>query len=1314
MSRWLYTGAATALAATALAATALAVPSAPAAPSRLCSEVLVRMSDGVRLHAWVSRLAPGRRRPVLFMMDSYSRSGQANGQTGPTKDSCPRALPDDYVPQWLSPRLIDRFTLVQVADRGTGISEGRFDLNGPSTQRDINQSIDWAARQPWSDGRVVLTGESGTGFFGYFGLRNPHVKAALIFTSCADMYRCFYRGGEYNSLAEVYLGVTLGDWMQLLRDRARLGTDGNPSPPAQEAAIGQLLAKTKSDAVDDSWWQQRSALLGLRAVHIPVMYTTDLYDIVQPYDAMQLTPGARLVLGMGHQSPERSQIAGSRYGQLLRTPVDRFLAHYGLRARNGAQRDPRVTLVTNTGSVSQFQAQRLLVRGEPSWPLPHTAWTPLFLGPGPSGSASSVNDGRLIAAPPRAASGADTAPLASGAHEDLRTSLFAGAAQTDLRHEETDGLTYTTPPFKHDLELSGPITLKLYASATAPNFDWSVRIADVWPNGSSEWITDGYLRADLRQVNGGMSLHDRRGQIVRPWLTYATPQPVRIGRPVEYLIDVIATSNVFRAGHRLRLDILPASDAEPDSGRTGGSGTVTVLRDRRHPSSVMLPVIPAECQRGKPMVASTPRVTCARSYGRAVGARVNHPGGATAAGSAHAGSRPPRAAANSRTPVAVRSAWRKYVEAPGSPVVRPVRVIRVSGSVSNPDALLSGHRGKTTLRYPSGASAPVVVLDYGREVGGFPRFGVASESGGPTLESSYSEVLKNLSSSGDGGPNCSLAGSGSTSRSDKFSLAAPGTVRGALQGGERYEMVTLTSHGSAVLSSAGIRFDPPLDRPATYQGHFVSSSRLLNRIWYAGAYTVNLDQVPPGTPGCTSGTKIDTPNIVDGAKRDRAVWVGDLAVADRTAIDAFGRMGIRYLKGSLTLLGGSPQTAPILLTPSKGDPQVPGPMPGFCPGSTGSPCGFYSATYSMDFVLDMYDYYLYTGDHAFVAKEWPLVQREVAWENSQVDPATGLFATTAADSADWAVNFTHPAGEYAAPTILHYESLLDAAALAQAMGDAAAARTYRRDAAAERGAVNTQLWDPSLHAYDASTAERGFLVQDANTWAALYGVAPPARSRQILSTLSRKLSISYGMLDHGAGAPADYASSLVSPYMSSFTMWADYQDGAPRLARALLDHEWGWMVTHDPGGTDWERIETGGKLASSDSAAHGWGTGATPALSQFVLGIQPLKPGFRKWAIQPVTARLSWAQGRIPSRYGPIDSRWVVGRNTGSFKLTISAPRSTSGHVSVPELGRPRTIYEDGRVVWHRGRPDGAKATEENGYVRFEDITGTHTFAWGR
>jgi predicted acyl esterase len=576
---------------------ALCLP-APARAERLCDEHMVEMSDGVRLHAWVSRLAPDGRRPVLFMMDSYARGGKP-GVSPAYDNACPEVIPDDYVPQYLDQALTDRFTLVQVSYRGTGMSEGVFDMTGPRTQEDVRAAAAWAAAGPWSNGDVVVAGESGTGFAAHHALGDPHVRAAVIFTSCADMYRCFRRGGGYNTLADVYLAGTTAGWLS-----------GRRADPVQAAALAQAAAETKtSDVLDDSW-AARSALGVLPAARVPVLYTTDLYDIVSPFDAFQVTPGARLVLGMGHLAKDSAVVgAGDRWNPLVRRAVDRFVAHYGLGEDNGAENDPRVTLVTGTGGLQEFRAGRLLVRGEDGWPLPATHWTRLMLSGG----------GALTGGRP--AVGVDVAPVLAGAAPDPRTTAYAlGAnAPSDLRAQEAAGLTWTTPVLQRDLEVSGPLSVRLFAESTAPDLAWSVRLADVWPDGRSEWITDGYLRAGLRHVDETLSLRDGRGGIVRPWLTYDRLEPVPLAEPVEYRIDLIGTSNVFRAGHRLRLDVLGVASAMADSARTGGAGAVRVLRGPDTPSALILPVIGGRCQTSAPLALDTPAVDCAPDYRKAVG-----------------------------------------------------------------------------------------------------------------------------------------------------------------------------------------------------------------------------------------------------------------------------------------------------------------------------------------------------------------------------------------------------------------------------------------------------------------------------------------------------------------------------------------------------------------------------------------------------------------------------------------------------------------------------------------------------------------------
>ena len=588
---------------------------------RSCAEHLINMSDGVRLHAWVSSHFPDRKRPILFEFESYAQH----------ENGCPPFAPGDYIPQFMSQEVIDQFTIVHFSYRGTGASEGEFDFSGNRTQADIREAIAWAAAQPFSNGDIILTGQSGTGFAAHFGLLEPAVKAAVIFTSCADMYRCIRRGGVYNGLGEVYLARTMLGHSSSQGDRDRLGTASNPSPLEQTAALTQMAARASANEPFNDFWAERSAHPVIAATTKPVMYTSEPYDIVQSFDSVQLTPNSRFVFGMGHTNIEQIAKGKEVHEAMVRDQVDRFVLHHGLGLDNGAESDPRITLMTSTGGVRRYRAGEALVRYENQWPLEGTHWTKLYLSGERSGSAPSLNDGVLVAQAPQA--GSDIIPVVSlpAPETDLRTvSWQAGALVGDSRVREASGLTWTSPVLAQDTEISGPILLNLFATSNAADFDWVVRVNDVWPEGlpledrdagGSHWVTDGYLRASLREVDPEKSLTNGAGDIVRPWHTFATRQAPPAGEVVEYQIDVIPTSHLFRAGHRIRLVVFPIAASSSDRNALGG-GVVEVHRGGERASYLQLPLIPNRCHQSTPLVDSfTPPITgCAESWTSAIGA----------------------------------------------------------------------------------------------------------------------------------------------------------------------------------------------------------------------------------------------------------------------------------------------------------------------------------------------------------------------------------------------------------------------------------------------------------------------------------------------------------------------------------------------------------------------------------------------------------------------------------------------------------------------------------------------------------------------
>jgi alpha-L-rhamnosidase len=835
------------------------------------------------------------------------------------------------------------------------------------------------------------------------------------------------------------------------------------------------------------------------------------------------------------------------------------------------------------------------------------------------------------------------------------------------------------------------------------------------------------------------------------------------------------------------------------------------------------------------------------------------------------GGLPQRAgAATSATPWPSAPDWQSYLEAPSSATICPVAIVSTSGTVSGAQNLVCGGSGGATLTLTSGGATPAIVLDYGREVGGVPYFGVSAESGSPQLEAGYSEGENYLSATGDG---AAPWAEGDPSRADTYTVTGPGTITSQfVQGGERYEELTLTSPGTLTLSGAGLTYIA--DRSA-YQGYFVSSSDELNKIWYDSAYTAQIDSVPSGSlpgnwtiangvldadggdvgllsqggswadytdtfdtriisnqagwvvrgqdpndgyvfilnastdtagtpntlqeldlsdggyvsvgsvalpaslaPGTwhtvsttVSGTSItvsldgqqisalssssfpsgavaypagtvgfreysgeeadfrnlsvtsssgatlytsplnstaslsafavpgttSVPSILDGAKRDRAIWAGDMNVEGPTVYYSTGQSG--YLKGALQLLG-SYQLSSGFVT---GDlpPQDPLHTGANQSGTTGS----YSASYSIYWLLGLGAYYLYTGDTAFAAQEWPVVQAELAWNASQLD-GNGLLVTSGSDGADWDYYDGDKTGEVTEYNILYYKALLDGAMLATAAGQSAQAATYTQQAAALKTAINAHLFNSSTGLYYISNTQTTGVAQDANSLAVLYGVAPASDDASILAALKTDLWTSqYGPAPFTANTGY---SQRISPYISGYELDARLATGDTADAGQLLSTVWGHMIAPGPDdtGTMWELINTDGTpgFGSFTSLSHGWATTPTSALSGYVLGVQPATPGYATWLVQPHPGDLTWAEGQAPTPHGALAVSWAGESGAHQFSMSVTAPSGTSGTIAVPTYGAASPIVEvGGKVVWSNGTFTATSgiggASQDSGYV---------------
>ena len=148
-----------------------------------------------------------------------------------------------------------------------------------------------------------------------------------------------------------------------------------------------------------------------------------------------------------------------------------------------------------------------------------------------------------------------------------------------------DVLVYSTPVLEEDVEVTGPVMIELYASTDACDTDFTGKLVDVWPSGYAEILLEGVLRARYRN-------------------SFSKPQLLTPGQTEKYLIDLWSTSNLFRKGHRIRIEIsssnFPKYDRNPNTGHAIGEDAElkvarqTVYHDAGHPSHIVLPLIPAE------------------------------------------------------------------------------------------------------------------------------------------------------------------------------------------------------------------------------------------------------------------------------------------------------------------------------------------------------------------------------------------------------------------------------------------------------------------------------------------------------------------------------------------------------------------------------------------------------------------------------------------------------------------------------------------------------------------------------------------------
>ncbi len=514
--------------------------------------------------------------------------------------------------------------------RGRYASEGTwypFRDEAWAEKQDGDDGGEWLAAQPGSNGKVVSFGGSFAGFNQYLlaGELPPHLVALFPRQAACDLRKEWvYRGGAL----ELGFILTWGarQSLEALRNRLvqlerRVSQDPMDLLKAWPLNSHPLFTNTfewlhdyLERQQDREYWRQWDVSRHHASFDRPTYHMASWYDIF-------LGGTLRNFTGM-RQGARSEKISDSHHliiGPWLHGPGCAEPPHGRMAGEvdfgEAAQWDYRAAMLSwfdywmkgiETPLIRQ-PAVRYFIMGlnqwktAPDWPPPGISYVPLYFHERRSGSAVSLNDRTLSwhaphgSPPPVRYVHDPNKPVGSVGGNTLFSltskqpgeplsweDLNAQAGPRDQRVIEPECLTFTSPILEEDLEVTGPVLAQLYVSSSAVDTDFIVRLCDVYPDGRSMLICDGIQRARYRESD-------------------YVPSLLVPGQIYPLSVDLWATSNLFRAGHQLRVIInsscFPRFDVNPGTGESGISTAVPVTAENQiHlgescPSHIILPII---------------------------------------------------------------------------------------------------------------------------------------------------------------------------------------------------------------------------------------------------------------------------------------------------------------------------------------------------------------------------------------------------------------------------------------------------------------------------------------------------------------------------------------------------------------------------------------------------------------------------------------------------------------------------------------------------------------------------------------------------
>lgn len=603
--------------------------------------------------------------------------------------------------------------------------------------------------------------------------------------------------------------------------------------------------------------------------------------------------------------------------------------------------------------------------------------------------------------------------------------------------------------------------------------------------------------------------------------------------------------------------------------------------------------------------------------------------------------------------------WEPYILSPSSRTVRPANV-SVKGGYHEVSSDAEGY----VLTLETGAQAS---LDFGVEVGGLITLNVetlADGSDGPQLSLAFAESPAHVGPISDDATG-SIA-SQDWDRELNVTVDAGDAVAYTMpqerfRGGFRF--VTIVAKAPVTISNVtcAIGFSPSQRDLRDYPGYFFAPGHdLLTRIWYAAAYTAQTNIGPVGTGrhlpqvehgwAYNSSTGVAGPVLMDGAKRDRAVWPGDHGISGQTAFLALGGAGLEAFNNSLETMFYYQNAS--------------GRFPYAGPSTRSFNSGKESDTYHAWNLIAIYHYAIFTGDEAWVERHWDNITSAVGYILNGIDSSVGLHEQIGAN--DWGRQGT--GGFNSALNALDYQALVSIASLAQALKKPDQAQAWISAAEGIKEAFNKHLWDPDASLYNDNTTT--FLhPQDGNAMALLFNLTQDVSQ-------ARALSAALEANWNAVGPVTPELPDVISPFISGVEVLGHFAAGEPARALELTGRLWGYLLDSPEmtGSTLAEGLAANGSLyyrgasgynydAAYTSMSHSWSTGPLVALTTKLAGLE--LSGWFRWAFAPRPGGgVRSVQSGFQSPFGQFSASWRL--EGDRFTANVSVPESTVGEIILP------------------------------------------------